>query len=143
MNKRKRETEPKGSSVQLKTFKKWEEEPEISARMDAIIPEIRGENDTNMVVKVYAFPKVHGTRFINHVRKGLTNLLNNWPVLKECLEKGTESGDFKGNWATLLPYGIPEKSCYNLHRERQSVIELREQRSWPFCAGSCIIRDAT
>ncbi|ELU03198.1 hypothetical protein CAPTEDRAFT_195595 [Capitella teleta] len=44
---------------------------------------------------VYAFPKIHGTRFINHVRKGLTNLLNNWPVLKECLEKGIESGDFK------------------------------------------------
>ncbi|MEE4248587.1 MAG: hypothetical protein V2I33_24680, partial [Kangiellaceae bacterium] len=50
---------------------------------------------------VYAFSKVHGTRFINHVRKGLTNLLNNWPVLKECLEKGIESGDFKGTQAKL------------------------------------------
>ncbi|ELU15011.1 hypothetical protein CAPTEDRAFT_207744 [Capitella teleta] len=50
---------------------------------------------------VYAFPKVHGTRFINHVKKGLTNLLNNWPVLKECLEKGIESGDFKGTQAKL------------------------------------------
>jgi hypothetical protein len=51
-NKRKRETEPKESSVQLKTFKKWEEEPEISARMVAIIPEIRRDNDIDMVVKI-------------------------------------------------------------------------------------------
>ncbi|ELU10088.1 hypothetical protein CAPTEDRAFT_187247 [Capitella teleta] len=50
---------------------------------------------------VYAFPKVHGTCFINHVRKGLTNLLNNWPVLKECLEKGIENGDFKVKQAKL------------------------------------------
>ena len=50
---------------------------------------------------VYAFPKVHGTRFINHVRKGLMNLMNNWPVLKECLENAIESGDFKGTQAKL------------------------------------------
>ncbi|ELU17048.1 hypothetical protein CAPTEDRAFT_189943 [Capitella teleta] len=38
--------------LQLKTFKKWEEEPEISARMVAIISEIRRDNDTDMVVKI-------------------------------------------------------------------------------------------
>ncbi|ELT90897.1 hypothetical protein CAPTEDRAFT_197601 [Capitella teleta] len=41
-----------GFKPPLKTFKKWEEEPEIYARMVAIIPEIRRENDTDMVVKV-------------------------------------------------------------------------------------------
>ncbi|ELU09725.1 hypothetical protein CAPTEDRAFT_206917 [Capitella teleta] len=30
------------------------------------------------LAKVNAFPKVYGTCFINHVRKELTNLLNNW-----------------------------------------------------------------
>jgi hypothetical protein len=54
-----------------------------------------------MNVTIYAFPKVHGTRFINHVRRGLENLLNNWPVLKECIENTVESRDFNCTRAKL------------------------------------------
>ena len=43
---------------------------------------------------VYSFAKVHGTRFINHVRNGLTRLLNNWPILKQCIENGIAGNDF-------------------------------------------------
>ena len=37
-------------------------------------------------VHTYKFAKVHGTRFIGHQFKGLTNLLHNWIVLAQALE---------------------------------------------------------
>jgi hypothetical protein len=39
-----------------------------------------------MDVTVYNFPKVHGTRFVNHQLKGLEKLLNNWLVLLAAIE---------------------------------------------------------
>jgi hypothetical protein len=47
-------------------------------------------------VTVCSFAKAHGIRFINHVRKGLQKLLNNWPALMECLENAIATKDFKG-----------------------------------------------
>lgn len=37
-------------------------------------------------VDVLVFPKVHGTRFIGHIRKGLHHLLHNYGVLLQLLE---------------------------------------------------------
>ena len=37
-------------------------------------------------VHTYKFSKVHGTRFIGHQFKGLTNMLHNWIVLAQALE---------------------------------------------------------
>ena len=37
-------------------------------------------------IHTYKFAKVHGTRFIGHQFKGLTNLLHNWIVLAQALE---------------------------------------------------------
>ena len=37
-------------------------------------------------VQVYTFPKVHGTRFINHQRNGVRALLNNWIPLMMAIE---------------------------------------------------------
>lgn len=34
----------------------------------------------------YPMPKIHGTRFVNHRRKGLKKLLHNWPVLITAFE---------------------------------------------------------
>ena len=42
-------------------------------------------------VTVYNFPKVHGTRFVNHQLKGLEKLLNNWLVLLAAIEDITVS----------------------------------------------------
>ncbi|XP_050392676.1 uncharacterized protein LOC126811174 [Patella vulgata] len=37
-------------------------------------------------VQVYCVPKVHGTRFVSHQRRGLQHLLNNWIVLVQTFE---------------------------------------------------------
>lgn len=37
-------------------------------------------------VTIYTFPKVHGTRFIGHQRRGLHHLLNNWGILMQLCE---------------------------------------------------------
>lgn len=39
----------------------------------------------------FNFPKVHGTRFVNHVRGGLNHLLNNWVVLAQAIENSLAS----------------------------------------------------
>ncbi|XP_077989284.1 zinc finger protein 862-like [Glandiceps talaboti] len=39
-----------------------------------------------MCVQVYKFPKVHGTRFVNHQRCGVKILLHNWIILMHALE---------------------------------------------------------
>ena len=44
-------------------------------------------------VQVYNFPKVHGTRFLNHQRRGLAHLLHNWVVLASTLENALASTD--------------------------------------------------
>lgn len=46
-------------------------------------------------VQVYSTPKVHGTRFVNHVRFGLARLLNNWSVLMQALENAVEVPSFR------------------------------------------------
>ena len=42
-------------------------------------------------VHSYGFVKVHGTRFINHQRKGLCRLLHNWIILAMALENSISS----------------------------------------------------
>ena len=66
-SKRKKDGEPKGSSVQLKTFKKWGEEPKLASLMEAIVPEIRHENDTDMVIKVRIILQYPCLMSTNHV----------------------------------------------------------------------------
>ena len=42
-------------------------------------------------MQYYKFPKVHGTRFLNHQRNGVNILLNNWPVLLQGIENSFAS----------------------------------------------------
>ena len=45
------------------------------------------QETANMLgVHVYNFPKVHGTRFVAHIRRGVDHLLNNWIVLAQAIE---------------------------------------------------------
>ena len=52
-------------------------------------------------VSVYTFPKVHGTRFIGHTRRGLGALLNNWPILMRVVENEVASPKASAIKATL------------------------------------------
>ena len=49
-----------------------------------------GKIRTTLGVQAYTTPKVHGTRFVNHVNLGLDRLLCNWPVLTQALEIAIE-----------------------------------------------------
>ena len=42
---------------------------------------------------IYIFPKVSGTRFVSHVRRGLHHLLHNWPILYRVCEDCISSTD--------------------------------------------------
>ena len=44
------------------------------------------ETGQSMSVHVYRFPKVHGTRFLDHLRKGVKVLLHNWVPLLNAIE---------------------------------------------------------
>ena len=50
-------------------------------------------------VTVYNFPKVHGTRFVNHQRRGLHVLLHNWGVLIKLMENciASSEGSYRAN----------------------------------------------
>lgn len=52
-------------------------------------------------VKGYSFPKVHGTWFINHTRKGLDRLLKNWVLLAQCYENALEDNGQRANHAKI------------------------------------------
>ena len=52
-------------------------------------------------VTVYNFSKVHGTRFVNHQRNGVSNLLHNWNVLIMTIENLIETNNAGGQNAKL------------------------------------------
>lgn len=56
---------------------------------------------TALDVQVYRFKKVHGTRFVNHQRQGLANLLHNWIVLAQAIENSLENTKNKSEDAKL------------------------------------------
>ena len=37
-------------------------------------------------ITFYEFPKIHGTRFLSHRKRGMTRLLHNWPAVKLAFE---------------------------------------------------------
>ena len=52
-------------------------------------------------VTVYNFPKVHGTRFLTHHRRGVSNLIHNWVVLAMTIENSISNSKF-GNLQAKL-----------------------------------------
>ena len=58
-------------------------------------------------VQVYTFPKVHGTRFVNHQRNGVRVLLHNWISLMEAIENAVAHEKGKTHSAKLM--GILKK----------------------------------
>ena len=62
------------------------------------------ETATVLGVHSYNFPKVHGTRFVAHLLRGLNHLVSNWVVLIQALENSLEccrqravSANLRGN----------------------------------------------
>ncbi|XP_014667320.1 PREDICTED: zinc finger protein 862-like [Priapulus caudatus] len=49
-------------------------------------------------LQVYKFPKVHGTRFVSHQRRGLDRLLKNWIVLGQTCENMIATGEVTRNY---------------------------------------------
>jgi hypothetical protein len=45
-------------------------------------------------IHYYELPKIHGTRFVNHRRRGFKNLLETWPVYTTTYEDAVANGEF-------------------------------------------------
>lgn len=66
-------------------------------------------------VHVYNFPKVHGTRFIAHLLRGVDHLLNNWIVLAQAIENSLATCKDKAKLLGILNrlknFNFLAKSC--------------------------------
>ena len=67
---------------------------------------------------MYSFPKVHGTRFVNHQQNGVQILWHNWIPLKESIEKAvahekreTHSAKLMGILKKLRDVRFPSVAC--------------------------------
>ncbi|XP_064597900.1 zinc finger protein 862-like [Liolophura sinensis] len=86
--------------------------------------------------KMYKFPKVHGTRFVNHQRHGVDVLLHNWIILLETIENTLASQ--KKQDAKLLGYRRKLKNFTFLSHccVYQAVLEKVASLSLQFEKGS-------
>ena len=60
-------------------------------------------------VHVYTFPKVHGTRFVNHQRNGVRVLLHNWLPLIDTIENAVATAGGRAGAASAKQRGILER----------------------------------
>ncbi|KAL5016137.1 hypothetical protein ScPMuIL_005726 [Solemya velum] len=87
------------------------------------------------------FPKVHGTRFINHMRRGITHLLNNWVVLIHAIENSLAnskeravSAKLRGLLKKLKDFSFLSKCClYKDVLEACSVLSLQFEKENIMC----------
>ncbi|XP_033100488.1 uncharacterized protein LOC117103939 [Anneissia japonica] len=61
-------------------------------------------------VNIYTFPKVHGTRFLNHQRKGADVLLNNWVPFAQCIEHAISDKGYRAIKPKLKGYLVKLKN---------------------------------
>ncbi|ELU10934.1 hypothetical protein CAPTEDRAFT_212304 [Capitella teleta] len=91
---------------------------------------------TALDVKAFRHPKVHGTRFINHIRNGLNALLKNWLHLILTLENaiatpGSKSAKLKGYLKKLkngkiLGVAVLMKSIIDVAAQASLKLERRQ-----------------
>ena len=73
-------------------------------------------------VQIYKFAKVHGTRFVNHQRKGVTNIIHNWIPLALAIENSIAGNEYRNISAKLR--GI-----------------LKKLKDYRFLASACLYKE--
>jgi len=75
-----------------------------------------------LCVQSYKFPKIHGTRFVNHQRKGVTNLIHNWIPLMQAIENS-----------------IANKSHSNINAKLKGI--LKKLKNFQFLTAACLYKE--
>ena len=86
------------------------------------------ECDATLGIQYYELPKIHGTRFINHRRRGFKNLLETWPAFTTAYEDVVANErEFSGNVRAKVSGLLTKLKSYSFLCMIDAYLDLLEQ----------------